>query len=593
MSNIKPQIVVLDFGGQYSHLIARRIRQLNVLAEIKDAEVDVDELREVKGIILSGGPSTVGDENSPKYNKEIFKLNIPILGICYGHQVMAHELGGHVTAGKIKEYGQSTVEIKKSKLFKELETKERAWMSHGDTVTRLPKGFKVIGSTEDCEAAAVADEKNNRYGVQFHPEVTHTPNGMKILDNFLQICKCKRDWDMNNFIAQITKDIKDKVKDNNVFLLVSGGVDSTVAFALLEKVLGKERVYGLHIDNGFMRKNESKKVKKELEKHGFKNLHVIDAGDDFLEAVKEVYDPEKKRKIIGKIFIDVQAKAVKEMNLDPEKWMLGQGTIYPDTIETAGTKNAALIKTHHNRVKEVQQLIEQGKVIEPLAELYKDEVREVGEKLGLPHELVWRHPFPGPGLAVRCLCVEKEDICAAEVNEITQTFNMEAKTLPIKSVGVQGDFRTYKHPAVLIGEEDWDMLEEVSTEITNKIKEVNRVVYLLNEVDVEKLKVKREYLTKARMDLLREADDKVNKIIFKHKLEKEIWQFPVVLVPLGLKGESIVLRPVNSKEAMTAEFARLPENVIQEIINELQKIKGIDAIFYDVTHKPPGTIEWE
>ncbi|MBR9691104.1 glutamine-hydrolyzing GMP synthase [Candidatus Woesearchaeota archaeon] len=593
------KIIVLDFGGQYAHLIANRIRRLGVYSEIRPANTKIFKPEEVKGIILSGGPQNISEDDNLKCDPEIFNLNIPVLGICYGHQLIAHILGGQVARGETREYGKAAINVKnKEKLFDNIKDLEIVWMSHGDYVSKLPKGFEITASTEDCETAAVANFEKNIYGLQFHPEVTHTKSGMKILENFIyNICNCKKSWDMKEFIKKEIEEIKQVVGNKKVFLLVSGGVDSSVCYALLNKALGPDNVYGLHVDNGFVRKNESKQVEESFRKIGFANFHVVDASQEFLNAVKEVYDPEQKRMVIGEKFITVQDAETKKLNLNQKDWILGQGTIYPDTIETAGTKDAALIKTHHNRVEAVQKLIVQGKVIEPIKDLYKDEVRRVGEMLGLPHEFVYRHPFPGPGLAVRCLCAQEEyeveNYTANVVSQIAEKYGLKSKVLPIKSVGVQGDVRTYAHPAVIIGDENWDSLEDVSTRITNEVSDVNRVVWHIAG-KLNNPKIKKAYLTKERIDLLREADQIVSDYLHENNIYDDIWQFPTVLIPISFKGgESIVLRPVDSMEAMTASFSKLDVNHAKAIAEKILALKGIDAVFYDITNKPPGTIEWE
>lgn len=593
------KIVVLDFGGQYAHLIANRIRRLNVYSEIMPADAGLEGLKkpDVKGIILSGGPKSVHDKESPKPKEGLFKIEKPVLGLCYGHQLMAQALDGIVEKGKIKEYGSAILRVKKKKdLFEGLKDKEIVWMSHGDSVAKLPEGFEVLGSTDDCRIAAMGN--GLYFGLQFHPEVTHTPSGMKILENFIKITGAKKEWNMKNFIDEKINEIKDFAKEKNVFLLVSGGVDSTVCFTLLTKALGEERVYGLHIDNGFMRKDESLIVKESLTH--FKNLHIVDASEEFLKALEGIINPEVKRRIIGEKFIEVANNSIKYLELEPGKWILGQGTIYPDTIETAGTKHADLIKTHHNRVQLVQELIKEGKVIEPISQLYKDEARKLGIELGIDEKLVWRHPFPGPGLAVRCLCAEKEDLpdkagdIRNEINKFLSEIGMKAIILPIKSVGVQGDARTYNHPVLISGIADWATMEDISTQITNKWTDINRVLAAIKPEMVEKVSLKPGHLTKDRLDKLREADAIVNRVITEKGLMQEIWQFPVVLIPIAANsGESIVLRPVYSQEAMTARFAEIPLPVVNEMADEILKIEGIDAVFYDVTHKPPGTIEWE
>ncbi|MBN1157725.1 glutamine-hydrolyzing GMP synthase [Candidatus Woesearchaeota archaeon] len=589
------RIMILDMGGQYCHLLARRIRQLGVYSEIMPAETKAEELEGSSGIILSGGPSSVYEKDSPQPDKNLFKLKKPILGLCYGHQLMAFHLGGKVRQGTTKEYGFAELMIKVSKgIFSGLKKKEQVWMSHGDEVVGLPDGFNAIGSTDDCKIAAMADEKRNYFGFQFHPEVTHTPNGMKMLKNFINICGCKRNYDVKNYFQTIELEIKRRLRNKKVFLLVSGGVDSTVCFVLLDRILGPKNVYGLFIDNGFIRKNEARIVMERIERLGFDNFHVHDASADFLEAVRGIVEPEEKRRIIGETFISVQKNVLRKLKLNPREWVLAQGTIYPDTIETKGTKNADLIKTHHNRVPLVQEMIEKGLVIEPLKSLYKDEVRELGKFLGLPNEMVWRHPFPGPGLAVRCLCSDgrdkKVDEANMKVKKIAQTHGYQSAVLPIKSVGVQGDARSYKHPAIVVGGLDWDMLEQLSTAITNKVREVNRVLYLVAPKEMVNLKLKKAYLTKNRLDLLREADRIVVLEMKKQNLYSKVWQFPVVIVPIG--GESIILRPIVSTEAMTARFARLPKKFIDAVSKKILAL-GIRQVFYDVTNKPPGTIEWE
>jgi len=596
-------IAVLDFGGQYTHLIANRIRRLRVYSEIVSPDTDSDRLRQFRGLILSGGPSSVYDADQPRFNPNLFDLGIPVLGLCYGHHLMAQTLGGVVRPGQTKEYGTAQLDIReKTGILEELEESETVWMSHGDHVTEAPPEFRMLGSTASCPIAAMGDPGRDLYGLQFHPEVTHTPKGMRMLENFVILCGCERSWTMGNYIESSIQAIRDRMGDRNVFLFVSGGVDSTVAFVLLEKALGAKRVYGLHIDNGLMRKNESAFVRDSLLEHGFTNFHVVDAGPDFLSALRGVVHPEEKRGIIGTQFIEVRDKAMEQLGLDPEQWILGQGTIYPDTIESGGTKNAAVIKTHHNRVPLVEELIAQGKIIEPLSQLYKDEVREVGERLGIPKSLIWRHPFPGPGLGVRALCSDgseslgkTERNAEAAAREIARKAGLDARILPIKSVGVQGDFRTYAHPVALIGKTDWRTLESVSTEITNRIPQINRAVLLLRPDTLPPLFVKPCDLTKKRLDLLREADAIATHALEEHGLMDTIWQMPVVLIPLSPDGEkeSIALRPIVSREAMTARFSEIPMDVALNMADAISALPGIEAVFYDVTHKPPGTIEWE
>lgn len=602
------KIIILDFGGQYAHLLARRVRELGVYSEIMMPDAPAKELKKARGIILSGGPSSVYDANAPKFNPEIFKIKKPLLGLCYGHQLMAREMGGDVKQGGVKEYGTAELIVDRaSALFKGLDKTEIVWMSHGDTVLRMPPGFRKAGNTFDCDYAAMENKRARMFGLQFHPEVTHTEHGMKVLGNFVfGVCKAKKGWGMAGFLREKVKEVKRKVGKRSVFMLASGGVDSTVCLALLGRAIGAKRIFALHVDTGFMRKDESAGIAKALEKAKIK-LEVLDAGAQFFGKLDGVAEPEDKRKIIGKLFIDIANSELKKRNMKPADWLLGQGTIYPDTIETGGTEHSATIKTHHNRVESVKQLMEEGRVIEPLNQLYKDEVRALGEKLGLPDSLVWRHPFPGPGLAIRALCSrgKKEkggaefEIAEERAREIAQGFGFDAFALPVKAVGVQGDARTYGYALALSGELDWDALEKCGTRIANEVREFNRIVFLVapigSKINADDIKAKKAFLTKPRIKVLQEADDVVMRAVEKNKLTKIIWQFPVVLLPLNVagRGEGIVLRPVESREAMTARFYKMDAELLGKIAKDVLKIKGIGAVFYDVTHKPPATIEWE
>ena len=594
-------IVILDFGGQYAHLIGNRVRRLGAFSETHDPETPASELKDAAGIILSGGPQSVYDPKSPKADPKIFDLGIPILGICYGHQWMAQALGGEVSAGEIKEYGYSEIHATEDAdgLLKGLKTDFTVWMSHGDEVTRLPKGFKTAATSDVCAVAAMADPERGFFGLQFHPEVTHTEHGTEILQRFIDFCSSAK-WELENVLENLEREIRGETKGRNVFILVSGGVDSTVAFTLLNKILGVERVYGLLIDHGLMRKGEIHEIADSFAEHGFTNLHIEDASAIFLERLKNVTDPEEKRNIIGNTFIEVQGEVAKRLELDGPNWMLGQGTIYPDTIETGGTKHADQIKTHHNRVDAIQKMIEEGKVIEPLKELYKDEVRALGEQLGLPHHLVWRHPFPGPGLGVRILCAEKASHLPKKEEEgiAVASHIFVFKVLPIRSVGVQGDNRTYRHPLAIFLQKPFSDLRSIhglATAIPNTHPQINRVLICVSHQKVPEFTFTKTTITRDLADTLREADHIVQREMREEGLEDKIWQFPVVLIPVGMKegGRSIVLRPVESQEAMTANAFHLSEKFLVRVTKKLLEIEGIDMVFYDVTNKPPATIEWE
>ncbi|MDX1663094.1 MAG: glutamine-hydrolyzing GMP synthase [Candidatus Promineifilaceae bacterium] len=585
-------IAVLDFGGQYCHLIARRVRDLGVDAHILPHNTPAARLQNYCGIILSGGPRSVYDADSPRVDPAVFSLAVPVLGICYGHQLMAKALEGVVRPGR-GEYGFATLDNPQGTLFDNGQARI-VWMSHGDIVHEVPAGFLVTAATEDCPVAAMENPERRFYGLQFHPEVTHTERGADILDRFLTVCGCDREWRAAE-TSQLVRQIQEGVGDNSVFMLLSGGVDSTVAFALLNRALGRERVYGLHIDNGLMRRGESEEVREALEAQGYDNFHVVDASETFLRALEGVVDPEEKRNIIGRTFIEVQREALHEVGLSADTWLLGQGTIYPDTIESQGTKHADLIKTHHNRIPIIAEMIEQGRVVEPLAHLYKDEVRELGAALGLPHYLLERHPFPGPGLGIRCICSHGDDYPAERARVERQLRALLEddywfQLLPIKSVGVQGDARSYRH-CVLI-RKDWNTLFDrkelnaTATRITNEIQAINRVLYLVSPEEIPEVAAKEAFVTEERLELLREADFVAQRLVH----DPDIWQFPVILLPVGWKKkEAVVLRPVQSKEAMTARFHLLDEETLREIVEQVD----VDFVAVDITNKPPATIEWE
>ncbi|MHB9028060.1 MAG: GMP synthase (glutamine-hydrolyzing), partial [Candidatus Latescibacterota bacterium] len=431
--------------------------------------------------------------------------------------------------------------------------------------------------------------------------VRDTPSGNDILNNFIRLCGLERTWSMEGYIEGKMREIRAQVGDRNVFLLVSGGVDSTVTFTLLNRALGEKRVIGIHIDNGFMRKNETAAVQKALDRLGFHNLIVVDRTEDFLRAVEGLTDPQAKRKAIGDEFIFVKDRELEALNLDADQWLLGQGTLYPDIIESGGTRYADVIKTHHNRTDLIKEMVARGLVVEPLDQLYKDEVREVGEKLGLPHDLVWRHPFPGPGIAVRTLCdtggAASDDFgdIAGQVRAKADPAGYDSLVLPVRSVGVQGDCRTYAHPAVLDGALDWDRLDRLSTDITNEIAGVNRVVLKIGGGALRSLASRAATLTRDRLDLLREADALAMQVLRDRGIYESIFQMPVVLLPVSTDGrkECVVIRPLESSDVMTARFYRMPEESVREIAERILALGAIEYVFYDLTHKPPGTFEWE
>ncbi len=599
-------IGVIDFGGQYAHLIATKVRRLNVYSEIRQPDDPIEKFTEYKGIIISGSPALSSFGEDSDYNKKIYKLDIPILGFCFGHQEIAKHYGGRVINGG-REWGDTKFRVIKRDhpLFEGLSEIESVFMSHFDSVVEVGEGFEEYGVSFINEKsgihrfAAIGSDKYKRYGFQFHPEVDDTINGDKMIANFVfNICKCRPQWTMEEYIKQQFEKVVDLVGNRSVFLLASGGVDSTVTAVLLKNILGSERLRLLHIDNGLMRKDESRSVVERFKALGFEsNLHFVDASTKFLNALKEIYEPEKKRKAIGDTFIEVFTEEAKKLNI--EDYILGQGTIYPDTIETGGTKRADRIKTHHNRVPIIEKMIKEGKVIEPLSELYKVEVRELGRRLGLPDELVDRHPFPGPGLGVRVLCsegnIENSPSLMKEVSDFLKSVNLDGILLPIKSVGVKADLRSYERPVLLNCEYKKEIFE-IASEMLAKIKGINRCIVNLSSKPIISATPVKAYITRERLDLSREIDQIVNSKLIEHRIYKKIWQCPVVIVPLSLNNageEMVVIRPVLSERAMTAKAAFLPQIVLNDIVKELAKYNKISAVTIDITSKPPGTIEWE
>jgi GMP synthase (glutamine-hydrolysing) len=508
-------IVVLDYGSQYTQLIARRIREKKVYCEIHPPTADLETLlsRKPNGIILSGGPASVYAKDAPKALPGLFETGIPTLGVCYGMQLMSFNLaGGKVQRGSRREYGRTPIKLSKSHpLFKGVPKEFVVWMSHGDQVTKAPKGFEVLGKSENTPITAMWNKEKNLYAVQFHPEVHHTENGQTILNNFLfGVCGCKGDWNMHNFIDRAVTQIREKVGKDQVICAVSGGVDSTVTAVLVHKAIGKQLTC-IFVNNGLLRKDEAKKVLSTFRKQFGIKLDYVDAEDRFLKKLKNVSEPEKKRKIIGKEFIRIFEEESKQFK---SAKYLAQGTLYPDVIESISTKGpSATIKTHHNVGGLPKNM--KFKLIEPLRELFKDEVRQLGEELGIPHDFLWRHPFPGPGLAVR-----------------------------------------------LLGP-----------------------------------------ITKERLDILREADDIIINEVKSAGWYPKLWQVFGVLLPVktvGVMGDErtyadvVALRAVTSEDAMTADWAKLPYDLLGTISSRIiNEVSGVNRVVYDISSKPPGTIEWE
>lgn len=616
----REKIIVLDFGSQYAHLIAKRFRMLGYYSEIAQPQADLSTFEGAKGVVFSGGPASIYDANAPKFNSEILSLNIPILGLCYGHYVVQQGYNGKVEKAAVGEFGFAKLNFNKnvkSPLFEGIEDNQQVWMSHQDGVTKLGNGFEVVGATKDCPFAATQNLAKKRFSLQFHCEVKDTPCGNRIFENFAKICGMNQNWDQDTVLATILENIKINAGDKNVLLFLSGGVDSTITFALLNKALGQDRVLGLHIDNGFMRKNESASVADLYHKFGFNNFIVEDASKSFLSAIAGLTDPQKKRMAVGENFITVRNEVVAKQNLDESQWLLAQGTLYPDIIESGGTANSHTIKTHHNRVQGIQDLIAKGLIIEPIRDLYKDEVRAIGKKLGLSDELVMRHPFPGPGLSINVLCTEGKqsekdlselELAKAEIAAMNFGFDKlsAADVLPVRSVGVQGDFRTYRFPAVLSFEETesgfyalpcpyWEEIEKISSNVCNAAKYINRTILRLYQKPGAQLQLQEGYCTKDRLDQLREADNIVLTELKKAGWYNKIFQHLTIILPYASAGNrcSFVLRPVCSEDVMTARFAQLPKELLSTIVEQIAALPFVDAIYFDATNKPPATFGWE
>ena len=624
----REKIVVLDFGSQYAHLIAKRFRMLGYYSEIALPNADVSTFENVKGIVFSGGPSSVYDEKVPEFNSKILDLEIPILGLCYGHYIVQQGYNGKIGKAAVGEFGFSTLELNdkvKCPLFEGIEKNQQVWMSHQDGVFELGDGFETVGSTKDCKYAATQNLEKKRFSLQFHCEVKDTPCGNQIFENFAKYCEMSQNWDQDTVLQIILEQIKTQAEGKNVLLFLSGGVDSTITFALLNKALGQDRVLGLHIDNGFMRKNESKNVDIAYRKFGFENFIVEDASESFLKAIAGLSDPQKKRMAVGENFITVRNEVVAKQHLDEDKWLLAQGTLYPDIIESGGTKNSHTIKTHHNRVQGIQDLIARGLIIEPIRDLYKDEVRAIGKKLGLDDELVMRHPFPGPGLSINVLCndgkswtsKDDEELAAAkkELEEIKLdmfcahcTQDLKRTVLPVRSVGVQGDFRTYRFPALLTFKDEGngfyhfpgkrEKIEECSSTITNAAKFLNRTcikLYQKPSVKDKDLKLQEGFCDKRRLDQLREVDNIVLTELHKSGWYNKIFQHLTIDLPYASAEDkaTFVLRPVISEDVMTARFAMLPEELLYTIVHKIAELDFVDALYFDATNKPPATFGWE
>eukprot|EP00457_Paulinella_chromatophora_P003412 gb/GEZN01003419.1/.p1 GENE.gb/GEZN01003419.1/~~gb/GEZN01003419.1/.p1 ORF type:complete len:655 (-),score=122.11 gb/GEZN01003419.1/:143-2107(-) len=625
-------IAILDAGAQYGKVIDRKVRELKVRSVMLPMNTPAEELSQYRALIISGGPGSVYGKDAPPFTPTLFQLGIPVLGICYGLQLMNYVHGGTVAKGKLREDGVEDLPFNaSSQLYKGVRSPAKVLLTHGDCIEKVASGFTVTARTKGGVVASIENEEKRLYATQFHPEVDLTEQGSLMLKNFLyDVAKCEGTFSMQSRKHECLQYLRDTVREQSVLVLVSGGVDSSVCAALLLEALGPDKVFAVHVDTGFMRHKESDLVVDALKHLGLKHLYTSNAEKQFFEAttqhegktsktLQECIEPQEKRVIIGDTFMKVSEEACQQFHLQFNQILLAQGTLRPDLIESASkmaSSHAMVIKTHHNDTAMVRALRDAGRVVEPLKDYHKDEVRELGLDLGLPEELVWRQPFPGPGLAIRILCSDGTPWLPPQLDELLQgldelrTDDIGLTLLPIQTVGVQGDGRSYAACVALTCKEQqvdkmpWDRLFELALAIPKTYHGVNRVVLAFGpQINDRHLHgCTSTLLNRATCDILRAADQVVNEVLFQSKLLRVLSQVPVILLPadMGVAGaRCVAVRPFVTNDFMTGVAAvpgtkYMPFEPLKEMVRRIKaEVPGISRVLYDLTSKPPGTTEWE
>lgn len=641
------KIVVLNFENQSAHKLARSLRLLGFHSEVASPTIDLKDLKGTAGIILSDGPASLYNTIQPELNRDIFTLEVPILGIGYGHQLMAQHYEGQVGKALIGESGYSQLEQNTavySPLLLDIEDDIQVWMEHGDEVQKLPKNFEIVASTKVCKYAVIQDLNRGRFGFQYSVESKNTTSGSVVLYNFARFCGMEKNWDQDIVLELMLAKIRFLAGNKKVLIFLSGGVDSNVAFTLLNKSLGQKRVLGIHIDNGFLRKDESLSIAQRFRDFGFTNFVVADASKSFLKILEGVVDSNQKRLLEGAYFRHVQNKLLEKFGLKAEDWLIALNTLYTGNTSTNISKIKGMVDLNDSKSSILQYLIQKGEIIEPLKELYKDEVKVIGERMGLQGEMICRHPFPELGLSVNVLCSPGE-ISPEEQSQLTHLqldlVNLISKEgmqatsatiLPIKAIRLRNKKRSFSYPVALVFDSSvprnwltvlqsmeehsegidskhrekkqqfpwyhiprWRVLERVSSFITDSLQDVSRVVVRLYQRPNIDLKLQEGYCDKRRLDQTREADHIVIEGLKRFGQYEDIFQHLTINLPYASTPDhcSIVLRPIQSEDIATAKFSHMNHLVLSDIMEHLIELPFVDAVYYDITNKPPAPFSWE